>query len=505
MTSPERIVIIDYGSQYTQLVARRIRELGVYSEIQPWSRISLDETVKGVILSGGPASVYDINAPTLDNKILAHDVPILGICYGLQLLVQYFGGMVKPGKKEYGKQRIISDHPLFPEKELTVWMSHGDCATALGEFFSIAKSTDGVVAGIQHPIRPIYGLQFHPEVTHTEKGQQMLSFFLGLCKCQSNWSLQDYFQQMCAEIQKTVGASNVLALVSGGVDSTVALALCAKAIPQKKIFALHIDNGLLRKNESKGVMDALQGVGISVNFIDASSHFLEKLKGIYNPEEKRKLIGDLFVDVMEQRMVYLGLDPSNSYLCQGTLYTDLIESGKGGADKIKSHHNVDTPRIKAWRESRHLVEPNKELFKDEVRTLGELLGLPKHILARQPFPGPGLAVRIIGEVTEEKVKLLQNIDELVVFELDKASVPYWQAFAVLLPIKTVGVKGDQHSYEHVVAVRAVDSIDGMTADWMKIPYETLEKISNRITNEISGVNRVVYDITSKPPATIEWE
>jgi GMP synthase (glutamine-hydrolysing) len=516
----ETIAILDYGSQYTKLIARRVRELGVYTEILPPTTTGAElktRNLKGVVLSGGPNSVYDPEAPTVADDVLTLGVPVLGICYGMQLLAHRLGGKVEPGEtREYGLATLhrTQDDAMLTGlgEEEPVWMSHGDRVVALPEGFAIVgESNHGVAAAMANPARQVYGLQFHPEVTHTPNGRQILSNFLfDVCRCAGDWDLGDYLLEMVAEIQAQVGDRPVVSLVSGGVDSTVATALLLKALPAEQVYAVHIDSGLMRRSESQQVMGSLEALGLRhLRLIEAEGEFLAALAGKTDPEEKRHAIGDTFIAVQERELASLGL-PADSFLCQGTLYTDLIESGHGPAGTaatIKTHHNVGTPQIKAKREAGLVVEPNKGIFKDEVRELGERLGLGHDLVHRHPFPGPGLGIRVLGEVTREKLDILRAVDEIFVAELHARNLyaSIWQAFAVLTDARSVGVMGDFRTYERVVALRAVMSLDGMTADVYPFPWEHLTAIARRITNEVRGVNRVVYDVTSKPPGTIEWE
>jgi GMP synthase (glutamine-hydrolysing) len=517
---PEVIAILDYGSQYTRLIARRVRELGVFAEILPPTagpeRLT-GSPLKGVILSGGPASVYAEGAPTLRPDWLEQGVPVLGICYGLQLLAHSLGGKVVPGtSREYGLAEVTSrdGDPLLAGwgAQEPVWMSHGDRVEALpAGFEAVATSDAGVVAAVAARDRRIWGLQFHPEVTHTPAGTQLLkNFVFGICGAKGDWDLGDYLEAMCREIREQVGDRPVISLVSGGVDSTVATALLLRALPPDQIHALHIDSGLMRRSESRQVMDSLTALGMKhFHLVEAENEFLGALAGKSDPEAKRHAIGDTFIEVQAREVERLGL-PADSFLCQGTLYTDLIESGHGDAGtsaSIKTHHNVGTAQIVALREAGRVVEPNKGIFKDEVRDLGRQLGLAPELVDRHPFPGPGLGIRVLGEVTREKLEILRHVDEIFVEELRKRDLYHatWQAFAVLPDARSVGVMGDFRTYEHVVALRAVSSIDGMTADAYAFPWEHLFGISRRITNEVRGVNRVVYDVSSKPPSTIEWE
>jgi len=512
------ILIIDYGSQYTQLIARRIRELGVFCEILSCYDEIPQKTkyeLKGFILSGGPSSVYQDDSPKLQNGLLELGKPILGICYGAQLLAHTLGGGVHFSKKrEYGFTTIkIKEYTdLFHGFEdkassgnLKVWMSHGDKITALPkDFTQIATSDNSPYAAIQEKNKKLYGVQFHPEVIHTDFGGEILKNFLfKICNAEKNWDIGSFVKRTVEGLRKEIGEDKVVLGLSGGVDSSVTAALLSKAA-KDKVNAIFVDNGLLRKNEFEEVVKALKSF-LSINIIpvDAKEKFLSGLKGVVDPEQKRKIIGRLFIEVFEEEAKKI---EGVKFLAQGTLYPDLIESKsfRGPSATIKSHHNVG-----GLPENMNLIliEPLKELFKDEVRKVGKELGVPDMILNRHPFPGPGLAVRIIGEITEESLHVLKEADAITIDELIKSDQydKIWQAFTVLLPVKSVGVMGDERTYEKTIVVRAVTSTDGMTADWAKIPYEVLEKISGRIINEVKGVNRVVYDISSKPPSTIEWE
>ncbi|MCD6363584.1 MAG: glutamine-hydrolyzing GMP synthase [Synergistetes bacterium] len=506
------ILILDFGSQYTKLIARRIRELGVYSEILPWDK-KADEILlkkpKGLILSGGPASVLAPNPPTPDLRILRSGIPLLGICYGMQIIAKMLGGKLESQKeREYGrtKIKIRGNSPLFdgvPEESF-VWMSHGDSVISPPPGFEIIASGEGVkIAAMEDRKRKIYCLQFHPEVIHTDHGKRILdNFITKVCEAEKNWNMENFLKRMIPEMAQKVGEEKVLCALSGGVDSTVAATLVKKAIGDR-LIAVFVNNGLLREKEAEEVRNFFESRGFNLIYVDASDRFLKRLKGITDPEEKRKIIGHEFISVFEETASKLG---NVRYLLQGTLYPDVIESGSGGkgAARIKSHHNVGgLPEKLRF----GLLEPLRELFKDEVRNLGRALGIPEKVIKRHPFPGPGLAVRILGEITEEKLRILRKADRIVQEEFitsgwyDKV----WQAFAVLLPIRSVGVMGDERSYGYTIAIRVVESEDGMTADWVKLPHNLLERISNRITREVREITRVVYDITSKPPATIEWE
>ena len=511
----EQIIILDFGSQFTQVIARRIRECNVYSTIlrydTPAAEIARLQP-KGLILSGGPSSVYADNAPLPDKEIFKLRIPILGVCYGLQLLSQYLGGKVEPGqKREYGKGTLTIKDPSCPlfanlPETLQVWNSHGDKLTRIPKGFRpIAVTENSPYAVLENKEQRIWGLQFHPEVAHTPRGKEIISNFVhGICGCGREWTMLNYVGQAVEEIQKQVRNEHVILGLSGGVDSSVAAALLHKAIGDQ-LTCIFVNNGLLRAKEAEVVQEVFgQHFHIKLQYEDASKLFLSKLKGVTDPERKRKIIGKTFIEVFETATRRAG---KAKFLAQGTLYPDVIESvpiAGNPAAMIKSHHNVGgLPKRMKFA----LVEPLKGLFKDEVRVLGLELGLPKEIVYRQPFPGPGLAVRILGEVTKERLEILRNADAIVVEEMKTSGWYYniWQSFAVLLPVRTVGVMGDERTYDYTLAIRAVESQDGMTADWVKLPYEILEKLSSRIINEVKGVNRVCFDISSKPPATIEWE
>jgi GMP synthase (glutamine-hydrolysing) len=509
----QTILILDFGSQYTQLIARRIRELGIYSEIQPYSIDITDiksNNIRGIILSGGPSSVYSQDAPLISSKILNLDVPILGICYGLQLIISLSGGKVDPAKdREYGNAQlsILRSSALLENiSDLsTVWMSHGDKVTELApDYKTVAQTDNSPNAVVQHVSKPIYGLQFHPEVKHTVEGSKLLkNFCYSICSCDGDWSTGSFIEESLEDIRNQVGSKNVICGLSGGVDSSVVAALLDKAIG-KQLHCIFVDTGLVRLNEAKKVENVFrENFHINLKSVDKSELFLKNLDSIENPEEKRKIIGRLFIEVFEEEANKLG---DFDFLAQGTLYPDVIESTsvKGPSATIKSHHNVGgLPEKMNFK----LIEPLRELFKDEVRNVGRDLGLPEEIIGRHPFPGPGLAVRIPGKITPEKIKILQIADDIYITELKQNNLynKIWQAFAVLLPVQSVGVMGDERTYEFTLVLRAVTSTDGMTANWFHMPHEILSHISNRIINEVEGINRVVYDISSKPPATIEWE
>jgi GMP synthase (glutamine-hydrolysing) len=507
----ELVVVLDFGGQYNQLIARRVRDLGVFSELMPYNT-PVEEleklNPKGIIFSGGPSSVYVEGAPQVDPRVYDMGVPILGICYGMQMMSHNLKGKVeRAGVREYGRSDInIHNESLFfkgLDKTETVWMSHTDKVVEVPEGFQIDASNEACpVAAISHPEKKFYGVQFHPEVRHSVRGNEMLKNFLfEVCGCEGNWSMENYIDMMVDEIREKVGNKKVLCALSGGVDSSVVAVLIHKAIGDQ-LTCMFVDHGLLRKGEAESVMETFADkFHMNVIKIDARERFLNKLKGVSDPEKKRKIIGNEFIYVFEEEA---GKLTDMDFLAQGTLYTDIIESGTATAQTIKSHHNVGgLPEDMKL----DLIEPLNKLFKDEVRKVGEELGMPHEIVWRQPFPGPGLGIRVLGEVTEEKLEIVRESDFILRDEIKKAGLErdVWQYFTVLPDIRSVGVMGDERTYDYTIGIRAVTSIDGMTADWARIPYEVLEKISVRIVNEVPHINRVVYDITSKPPATIEWE
>ena len=511
----EQIIILDFGSQYTQVIARRIRECSVYSTILRYDTPAAEIAKlkpSGIILSGGPSSVYAPDAPLPDRAIFALGVPILGICFGVQLFAQFLGGKVEKGqKREYGKGTLtVKDGAcaLFKKlpRQLQVWNSHGDKLTKLPKgFVPVAVTDNSEFAAIENRQKRFFGLQFHPEVVHTPRGKEIITNFVhGVCRCGKGWTMRNYLEQSIGEIRAQVGKERVILGLSGGVDSSVAAALLHKAIGDQ-LTCIFVNNGLLRAREAEVVQEVFgRNFKMKLQYEEASNLFLNKLRGVTDPERKRKIIGKAFIDVFQAATKRAG---KVKFLAQGTLYPDIIESvpiAGNPAALIKSHHNVGgLPKNMKFA----LVEPLKCLFKDEVRQLGLELGLPKEIVYRQPFPGPGLAVRCLGDVTPEKLKVLRRADAIVVEEMKLADLYYktWQTFAVLLPVRSVGVQGDERTYDWTLAIRAVESQDGMTADWVRLPYDLLEKISLRITNEVRGLNRVVLDLTSKPPGTIEWE
>jgi GMP synthase (glutamine-hydrolysing) len=509
----EKILVLDFGSQYTQLIARRIREGKVYSEIYPFNAPMekiREFGAKGIVLSGGPSSVYEQGAPIPDMEIFSLGVPVLGICYGMQLMAHCLGGRVsRAAKREYGRAELVVDDDADLlrgiSQDTKVWMSHGDRIEMLPEDFSaIGHTGNSPVAAMANRGKKFFALQFHPEVVHTEEGNRILrNFVYDICGCRPTWEMSSFIEWSVADIREKVGSKKVICALSGGVDSSVVALLVHRAIGDN-LTCIFVDNGLLRKSEAEKVKKTFEDhFHIRLIYVDARGRFLDKLKGVTEPERKRKIIGNEFIAVFEDESKKIR---GAEFLAQGTLYPDVIESVsfKGPSAVIKSHHNVGgLPEVMKLQ----LVEPLRELFKDEVRVLGEELGLSEEICWRHPFPGPGLAIRCIGEITERRLDILRDSDAIVLEEIKAAGLyrTIWQAFAVILPIKSVGVMGDERTYENVVAVRAVTSRDGMTADWATIPYDILGKISNRIINEVKGVNRVVYDITSKPPGTIEWE
>jgi len=511
----DTILVLDFGGQYCHLIARRIREHGVYSEIVPHDikpeeikTLSEKFNVRGLILSGGPASVYEQNTPRPDPRILELNLPILGLCYGHQLIAQTVGGKVEPAsQREYGIAYVKVDKPVGVLKGLSerekVWMSHGDTVFAIPSEYEVLAHTENCpVAAFRHKNKPIYGLQWHPEVVHTKNGMQMLrNFIFEVCKCEANWKMEDIIEKMINEIRTEVGEGKAIIALSGGIDSSVATALAAKAIGNR-LTAVFVDHGFMREGEPEFVKSVFKKFKLNLIIADAQKRFLEKLKGVVDPENKRKIIGEEFIRVFEEISEKTGAE----YLIQGTIYPDRIESGfRKFSDKIKTHHNVAGLPSKI--KFKKIVEPLRDLYKDEVRKVAKILGLPKEIVFRQPFPGPGLAVRIIDELTAEKVKVAKKVDKIVREEIEKSGLEenLWQYFAVLTDTKATGVRGDARAYGYVVAVRAVESREAMTASFARIPYTVLERISTRITNEIPEVTRVVYDITHKPPATIEWE
>jgi len=510
----DTILVLDFGSQYSQLIARRVREAHVYCRIVPYTTAPAELarlSPKGIILSGGPASVYETGAPQVSAELFQLGMPMLGICYGMQLMAQRLGGRVAPAtRREYGRAalQVRQLAGLFDGlgSELVCWMSHGDqVATLPPNFLLSATSGDGITAAMVDPQRRLYGIQFHPEVAHTPQGAEMLrNFLLKVCECRGDWTMRSFAEESIEQVRQRVGSHRVVLGLSGGVDSTVAAALIGRAIG-KQLSCIFVDNGLLREGERERIASLFAGrLAVDLHVVDARARFLDRLRDVIDPEVKRKRIGVMFIEVFEEEARRIG---DVKFLAQGTLYPDVIESVSphgGPSAVIKSHHNVGGLPERMQLE---LLEPLRELFKDEVRLLGEELGLPEDLLWRHPFPGPGLAVRVLGEVTEERLAILRQADVRVDEEIRRAGLyrSLWQAFAVLLPVKTVGVMGDERTYEHVAAIRCVHSSDGMTADWAQIPYDVLGRISSRIINEVRGINRVVYDISSKPPATIEWE
>jgi len=507
----EKILILDFGSQYTQLIARRIRELSVYCEIHPYNKFPApDDSVKGVILSGSPFSVNDSNAPYPDLSEIKGKIPLLGICYGAQYLVHAFGGEVMPsGTREYGRANLVyamSGDPLFNKIKpgTQVWMSHGDTIVKIPQGYRITGSTSDVEAGAFRVVNEsTWGIQFHPEVYHTTQGKQiLLNFVTDICKCSGTWTPGLFVDTTTAELKARLGNDKVMLGLSGGVDSTVAALLLHKAVGDN-LSCIFVDNGLLRKNEFEKVLESYLGLGLNVKGIRAGDRFLGQLEGVSDPETKRKIIGRVFIEVFEEEAHKIS---NVRWLAQGTIYPDVIESVSvnGPSATIKSHHNVGGLPKKMHLE---IVEPLRLLFKDEVRKIGQILGIPDYILKRHPFPGPGLSIRLLGKMTREKLEILKEADEIFIEGLKKHGLydTVWQAGVILLPVQSVGVMGDERTYEYTVVLRAVGSVDGMTADWSHLPYDFLGTISSEIINKVTGINRVVYDISSKPPSTIEWE
>ena len=505
----QTMIVLDFGGQYNQLIARRVREHNVYCELLPYTTPTEKLLAKkpiGIIFTGGPSSVFDEGAPRVDDKLLEAGVPVLGICYGCQLIADMTGGVVAEGPREYGRQVLrVEKSKLFEgvKTESMCWMSHTNYIEKLPEGFRVTATTPTCpVAAMENADRGLYGVQFHPEVMHTEEGSRILRNFLyNVCGAKGDWTMENFAASTIAKLGAKIGDKKVLCALSGGVDSAVAATLVHKACPN--LVCVYVDHGLMRKNETEEIVRVFRDEqGMDLIAVDAGARFLAKLKGVTEPEKKRKIIGAEFIKVFEEEAKKIG---AVDYLVQGTIYPDVIESGLGASAKIKSHHNVGgLPDVVDFKE---IVEPLRDLFKDEVRACGFEIGLPASIVMRQPFPGPGLGIRIIGEVTAEKVKILQDADYIYREEIAKAGLDkeIWQYFAVLTNVQTVGVMGDERTYDHVCGLRAVTSVDGMTADFARIPYDVLERVSLRIVNEVKGINRVAYDITSKPPATIEWE
>ena len=505
----QTMIVLDFGGQYNQLIARRVREHNVYCELLPYTTPTEKLLAKkpiGIIFTGGPSSVFDDGAPRVDDKLLEAGVPVLGICYGCQLIADMTGGVVAEGPREYGRQVLrVEKSKLFEgvKTESMCWMSHTNYIEKLPEGFRVTATTPTCpVAAMENADRGLYGVQFHPEVMHTEEGSRILRNFLyNVCGAKGDWTMENFAASTIAKLRAKIGDKKVLCALSGGVDSAVAATLVHKACPN--LVCVYVDHGLMRKNETEEIVRVFRDEqGMDLIAVDAGARFLAKLKGVTEPEKKRKIIGSEFIKVFEEEAKKIG---AVDYLVQGTIYPDVIESGLGASAKIKSHHNVGgLPDVVDFKE---IVEPLRDLFKDEVRACGFEIGLPASIVMRQPFPGPGLGIRIIGEVTAEKVKILQDADYIYREEIAKAGLDkeIWQYFAVLTNVQTVGVMGDERTYDHVCGLRAVTSVDGMTADFARIPYDVLERVSLRIVNEVKGINRVAYDITSKPPATIEWE
>ena len=514
-SKPDGIAILDFGGQYCHLIARRVREMHVYSEIMPCDAsvedldaLNKNMNLKGFILSGSPASINRENSPRLGEGVLETGIPVLGLCYGHQLIAHMHGGEVRRGsRKEYGVTEVHIDHPegilegLSPLEK--VWMSHGDTVFTLSDEFKVLAHTEiSPIAAYRHITKPLYGLQWHPEVVHTENGNMMLrKFVYDLCKCEPNWRPDDEVDVAVSQVSSTVGGSKAIIALSGGVDSSVAGSLAGRALGDR-LIAVHVDHGFMRMNESKAVEEAFTKLGVNLIVVDAREHFIGKLKGIIEPETKRKIIGEEFIRVFEKEARKTGAE----YLIQGTIYPDRIESGLSKhSDTIKTHHNVGG--LPLHMDFKAVVEPLQDLYKDEVRALGHRLGLPDELVERQPFPGPGLAIRVMGEVTSEKLDILRKADAIVCEEVENSILreSAWQYLAVMTNTKSTGVKGDERAYGATIAIRIVESVDGMTANFSKAPWDILERMSTRITNEIPEVTRVVYDITHKPPATIEWE
>ncbi|HYV06631.1 MAG TPA: glutamine-hydrolyzing GMP synthase [Blastocatellia bacterium] len=507
----ETVLILDFGGQYTQLIARRVRELGVFSEIVPFNTPVQEirkKNPRAIILSGGPSSVYEEGAPHPDRAVIEMGTPVLGICYGVQLMAHFLGGEVKPSdRREYGYAELEAKPGSLLlagiPSPVKVWMNHGDSMSRPPEGFAVTASTEAAIGAVEDPARKLYGVQFHPEVAHTPQGKAILkNFLVNVCGFRCDWTMASFIETTVETIRARVGDGRAVCGLSGGVDSSVAAALVARAIGKRQT-CIFVDTGLLRKNEFEEVIEAYREMDLNVIGVAAGERFLTRLAGVSDPELKRKIIGNEFIEIFQEEARKLG---EVDFLVQGTLYPDVIESVsvKGPSAVIKSHHNVG-----GLPEKMHLklIEPLRELFKDEVRRVGRELGLPEEIIGRQPFPGPGLAVRILGEVTADRVSLLQAADAILTEEIRRADLydKIWQSFAVLLPVSTVGVMGDSRTYDNALAIRAVESLDGMTADWARLPYDVLQRISSRIVSEVRGVNRVVYDVSSKPPSTIEWE
>ena len=511
MDNKELVIVVDFGGQYNQLIARRVRENHVYCEVYPYQKALAkikEMQPQGIIFTGGPASVYEDNAPKIEEEVFHLGIPVLGLCYGMQFMAQTLGGKVQSAEmREFGKTPVTvnTSSPLFKglqEKEI-VWMSHTDYVSDIPEGFEIVAHTDNCpVAAMQNPAKKLYAMQYHPEVLHSEHGKEMLhNFLFEVCGCTGTWTMANYAKTAIETIKQTVGDGEVVLALSGGVDSSVAAALISKAVGSQ-LTCIFVDHGLMRKNEGDEVEAAFQGSGMNFIRVDASERFLSKLAGVSEPERKRKIIGEEFIRVFEDEGRKIG---AVDFLAQGTIYPDVIESGAGDAAVIKSHHNVGG--LPAVVDFKGLIEPLRNLFKDEVRELGEELGLPDYLVWRQPFPGPGLAIRVMGEITKEKLAILREADAIFREEIANAGLQRSinQYFAVLTSNRTVGVMGDFRTYDYTLALRGVTTTDFMTADWARIPYDVLDKISSRIVNEVDHINRIVYDITSKPPATIEWE